>query len=72
MKKRHGAEETVRSRLGSQRVSERRICRAFGQSRSTQRYLRKKPDDDRRLIDELRRWCEWHPRFGSERLSDEI
>ena len=27
-----------------------------------------KPDDDRRLIDELRRWCQWHPRFGSERV----
>src|SRR5207248_3971150 len=24
--------------------------------------------DDRRLIDELRRWCEWYPRFGSERV----
>jgi len=40
----------------------------LGQSRSTQRYRRRKPDDDRRLIDELRRWCEWHPRFGSERV----
>jgi transposase InsO family protein len=25
-------------------------------------------DDDRRLIDELRRWSEWFPRFGSERV----
>jgi putative transposase len=40
----------------------------LGQSRSTQRYRRRKPDDDRRLIDELRRWCEWYPRFGSERV----
>jgi transposase InsO family protein len=40
----------------------------LGQSRSTQRYRRRKPDDDRRLIEELRRWCEWHPRFGSERV----
>ncbi len=38
------------------------------QSHSTQRYCRRKPDDDRRLIDELRRWCEWSPRFGSERV----
>ena len=40
----------------------------LGQSRSTQRYCRRKLDDDRRLIDELRRWCEWYPRFGSERV----
>jgi len=40
----------------------------LGQSRSTQRYHRRKPHDDRRLIEELRRWCEWHPRFGSERV----
>ena len=58
----------VRNRLGLQQVSERRICRVLGQSRSTQRYRRRKPDGDRRLIDELRRWCEWHPRFGSERV----
>jgi putative transposase len=58
----------VRSRLGPQQVSERRLCRVLGQSRSTQRYLHKKPDDDRRLIDELRRWCEWYPPYGSERV----
>jgi putative transposase len=58
----------VRSRLGPKQVSQRRLCRVLGQSRSTQRYHRRKPDDDRRLIEELRRWCEWHPRFGSERV----
>ena len=60
--------EVVRSRLGPNQVSQRRLCRVLGQSRSTQRYRRRKPDDDRRLIEELRRWCEWHPRFGSERV----
>ena len=60
--------EVVRRRLGPKQVSQRRLCRVLGQSRSTQRYRRRKPDDDRRLIDELRRWCEWHPRFGSERV----
>jgi transposase InsO family protein len=60
--------EAVRSRLGPKQVSERRLCRVLGQSRSTQRYLRKKPDDDRRLIEELRRWVEWYPRYGSERV----
>ena len=60
--------EAVRSRLGANKVSQRRLCRVLGQSRSTHRYRRRKPDDDRRLIDELRRWCEWYPRFGSERV----
>jgi putative transposase len=60
--------EVVRSRLGLNQVSQRRLCRVLGQSRSTQRYRRRKPDDDRRLIEELRRWCEWQPRFGSERV----
>ena len=46
----------VRSRLGQNSVSERRICRVLGQSRSTQRYVRRQPDDDRQLINELRRW----------------
>jgi len=41
----------VRSRLGPKQVSERRLCRVLGQSRSTQRYHRRKPDDDRRLIE---------------------
>ena len=58
----------VRNRLGPNPVSERRICRVLGQSRSTQRYVRRRPDDDRRLIEELRRWCAWYPRYGSERV----
>ncbi len=60
--------EVIRSRLGPNQASQRRLCRVLGQSRSTQRYRRRKPDDDRRLIEELRRWCEWQPRFGSERV----
>lgn len=60
--------EAVRSRLGLRPISERRICRVLGQSRSTQRYRRRKPDEDCRLIDELRRWVEWYPRYGSERV----
>jgi putative transposase len=60
--------EVVRRRLGPKQVSQRRLCRVLGQSRSTQRYRGRKSDDDRRLIEELRRWCEWHPRFGSERV----
>ena len=49
-------------------MSERRACRALGQPRATQRYRRKGPDADRRLIVELRRLVETHPRYGSERV----
>ena len=60
--------EKVRSRLGHERVSERRACRALGQPRSTQRYAARKPDADRRLISEMRRLVEAFPRYGSERV----
>ena len=60
--------EAVRRRLGVDRVSERRACRALGQPRSTQRYRPKKIDADRRLIAEMRRLVESFPRYGSERV----
>ena len=60
--------EAVRRRLGVDRVSERRACRALGQARSTQRYRPKKIDADRRLIAEMRRLVESFPRYGSERV----
>jgi hypothetical protein len=62
----------VFSRLGPKQFLERRLCLVLGQSRSTQRYRPRKPDDDRRLIDELRRWVQWYPRFGSERVHSPI
>jgi len=55
--------ETVRCRLGHDRVSERRACRALGQPRSTQRYRPRRPDADRRLIEELRRLVAAYPRL---------
>ncbi len=60
--------EKVRRRLGPEKISERRACRALGQPRSTQRYRPKKLDADRRLIAELRRLVEAYPRYGSERV----
>jgi len=62
--------ETVRGRLGYDRVSERRACRALGQPRSTQRYRPRRPDADRRLIEELRRLVASYPRYGSERVHE--
>ena len=60
--------EKVRRRLGAERVSERRACRALAQPRSTQRYEPKRPDMDRLLLGEMRRLAEAYPRYGSERV----
>jgi putative transposase len=60
--------QKVRRRLGEDRVSERRACRALGQPRSTQRYRPKRPDIDRLLLGEMRRLAEAYPRYGSERV----
>jgi transposase InsO family protein len=60
--------EAVRRRLGHDKVSERRACKALGQPRSTQRYSAKKPDADRQLIAEMRRLSEAYPRYGSPRV----
>ena len=60
--------EAVRSRLGHDKVSERRTCQTLDQPRSTQRYHLKRPDKDRQLIDQLRGLVEWYPRYGSERM----
>ena len=62
--------EKVRCRLGHDRISERRACRALDQPRSTQRYAAKRPDADRQLIEELRRLAQWRPRHGSDRMHE--
>ena len=60
--------KTVRCRLGHDKVSERRVCRALSQPRSTQRYRARKPYADRQLIGEMRRLVESLPRYGSARV----
>ena len=60
--------DRVRRRLGQDKVSERRACRALGQPRGTQRYRPKRPDMDQRLLDEMRRLVAEYPRFGSDRV----
>ena len=60
--------EAVRRRLGHEKVSERRVCQALGQPRSTQRYRPKRPDADRQLIAEMRRLVDVYPRYGCERV----
>ena len=48
--KRLKAVEHVRCVLGRDRISERRACRVIGQSRNTQRRMRRVPDDEPRLV----------------------
>jgi len=62
--------EGVRRRLGKDKVSERRTCRALGQPRSTHRYHPKRPDMDRLLLGEMRRLVDSWPRYGCERVHE--
>lgn len=45
-------------------VSQRRICRVMGRSRSTARYRRTPPADESKLIREIKRLARRHPRYG--------
>ena len=62
----------MRRRLGHEKVSERRACKALAQPRSTQRYRLKQPAKDRSLIEAMRRIVDARPRFGCERLHPEL
>ena len=58
----------MRSRLGPERISERRACRVLGQPRNTQRYQSQGADDEPGLLREMRSLARQRPRFGSERI----
>jgi putative transposase len=45
-------------------VSERRACRAIGQSRSSQRYQPLEDEEEKRLIREMLELVSQHPRYG--------
>ena len=64
--------EEVRRSLGPDRVSERRACQVLGQSRSTQRYVKRRPADEEKLLAEMRRLARRHPRWGSPRIHDAL
>ena len=49
--------------------SERRICRAIGQARSSQRYRQYLPPDERALIEDMNRLALRWPRFGYRRIT---
>ena len=56
----------LRERLG---YSERRICRAIGQARSSQRYEPVIDEEERRLIADMRRLAMRYPRYGYRRIT---
>lgn len=49
-------------------ISERRVCRALGQPRSTQRYERQKPNDEERLTLRLVELASQYGRYGYRRI----
>ena len=55
-------------RLGPAKVSERRACRVLGQPRGTQRYQSLRPDDEPKLLHEMRSVARQRPRFGAKRI----
>ena len=56
----------LRERLG---YSERRICRAIGQARSSQRYQKTIPQNDRHLVAQMHRLALKWPRYGYRRIT---
>ncbi len=49
-------------------VSQRRICRVMGRSRSILRYRRRRPADELALNREIKRLARRHPRYGYRRI----
>lgn len=49
-------------------VSQRRACLVIGQPRSTQRYQRRQPDDEPRLVARMLQLVRARPRFGYRRI----
>ena len=51
-------------------ASERRVCRALGQPRSTQRYSIRLADDEPRLVRDIVRLATSYGRYGYRRVSE--
>ena len=49
-------------------ISQRRICRVMGRSRSGLRYRRKRRPDEPALNKEIKRLARRHPRYGYRRV----
>ena len=50
-------------------VSERRVCRALGQPRSTQRYCSKIRDDEELLVEQMVDLATKYGRYGYRRIT---
>ena len=64
--------DEVRRRLGSDKVSERRVCKVLGQPRGMQRYAKRRPADEAKLLEEMRRIARKRSRFGSPRIDQTL
>ena len=53
-------------------VSERRVCRVFGQPRSTQQYLPLRGAKDKALVKRLHELALEHPRYGYRRITAKL
>jgi putative transposase len=58
----------VKRAIQKHKMSERSACKLAGQSRSTQRRQAAIPDDEPRLLAEMRRLSTTHPRYGYRRI----
>jgi transposase InsO family protein len=64
-----GQQRAVAGYLAEERgLSQRRVARLLGRSRSTLRYTPVRPDDEPPLVREIRRLARRHPRFGYRRI----
>ena len=61
---RAGVERAVRTL----HLSQRRVCKAVGQPRSTQRYEATRAETDRPLVEAMLKVAEKHPRYGYRRV----
>lgn len=59
----------VRAALGTETVSERRVCRVLGQSRATQRRVHKVPDDEPALVARMIDLATQYGRYGYRRVA---
>ena len=50
-------------------VSQRRACQVLGQTRSTQRHIRKVPDDEERLVERIVSLASQYGRYGCRRIT---
>ena len=49
-------------------ISQRRACHALGVCRSVQRYIKRRPDDESRLRDDIIRLAHRYGRYGYKRI----